>query len=148
MVSGRLQPLNPYDLPSMVMRERASDRCPFLVGSERMVDPADNTALWVTVEFGQVMKYTHDDEKLMEFVIEQIQDSHATISGYAKHYHEPRCLSFPVTGFSTPQGNEREIMSQAHTLATWWLGEIVAGKVRLDRKVIFSQYLQEIVLTD
>ncbi|KAJ5467344.1 hypothetical protein N7475_005096 [Penicillium sp. IBT 31633x] len=148
MVSGRLQPLNPFDLPSSVMRRRASDRCPYLVGSERLVDPADDTALWVTVEFDPVMKYTHDDERLIEFVIAQIQDSHATISAYAQHYHEPRCLSLPVTGYSSPEGNERAILAKAHDLATWWLAEIVAGEVRLDRNVIFSQYLQEVVFTD
>ncbi|KAJ5773250.1 hypothetical protein N7457_008146 [Penicillium paradoxum] len=126
--------------------ERTSNRCPLMMGSTRLEDPRDDEASWVTVDFESVMKYTHDDEKLMEFVIDQILSSEATIAPNAQHYLQPMCISVPVVGLIRTEDNENEILARAEKLATWWLGEIRAKRLRIDRKMIFCQKVQEIVI--
>ncbi|KAJ5959602.1 uncharacterized protein N7479_006752 [Penicillium vulpinum] len=119
------------------MAEHANDRCPSMVGSERMVDPFNETGLWVTVEFPESMKHTHSDEQLMKFVVQQIQRGRAIISTYAKHYERHLCLSLPVVGFAGEEEPIDVVMDQAETVALWWLEQILAYKVRLDCNVLF-----------
>ncbi|KAJ6128970.1 hypothetical protein N7471_010187 [Penicillium samsonianum] len=116
---------------------RASDRCPFMMGPERLVDPKDDAALWVTIEFPAAMKLTHSDEQLMEFVVQQVQGHEINISTCAQHYLKHLCLSLPVVGAHGDEEHHGAVMAQAKTLALWWLGEILAQRVHLDRSVIF-----------
>ncbi|KAJ5164234.1 uncharacterized protein N7500_006064 [Penicillium coprophilum] len=119
------------------MAGRETNRCPFMVGSERLVDPEDDIALWVTVEFPEAMKFTHSDEQLMEFVVQQVQNHNTSISTSAQHYRRHFCLSLPVVGYPRDEEHIDTVMALAETLALWWLGEIHAHKVHIDRNVIF-----------
>ncbi|CAI7658200.1 unnamed protein product [Penicillium glandicola] len=107
----------------------ASNECPFMADSGRLVDPKDDTALWVTIEFPDAMKLAHSDEQLMEFVVQQVQ-SH-------KHSKRHLCLSLPVVGFPNDGEHNDAVMAQAKTLALWWLDEIRTQRVHLDRNMIF-----------
>ncbi|KAJ5835652.1 hypothetical protein N7447_001678 [Penicillium robsamsonii] len=118
------------------MPERMLDRCPFIVNSERMVDPEDVTALWITIDFPEAMKHTHSDEQLMEFVVKQIQSHNTGIFTSAQHYKRHFCLSLPIVKFPKEE-NFIDFMAQAEALAIWWLREIRAQKVHLDREVLF-----------
>ncbi|KOS38907.1 hypothetical protein ACN38_g10265 [Penicillium nordicum] len=115
----------------------ASDMCPFMMGSERLVDPQDDAALWVTVEFPEAMELTHSDEELMEFVVQQVENHKVNISTHAQHYQRSLCLSLPVVGVPSHEEHNDAVMAQAKTLALWWLGEIQAHRVQLDRNLIF-----------
>ncbi|CAG8892594.1 unnamed protein product [Penicillium egyptiacum] len=117
------------------MTGRASDSCPFMAGSERLVDPEDDAALWVTIEFPEAMKLTHTDEQLVNWVVDQILRHKISVSACAQHCQRPLCLSLPVVGI--PRDEEHNIRDQAKTLTLWWLGEILADRVHLDRNVIF-----------
>ncbi|OQE46503.1 hypothetical protein PENCOP_c001G00381 [Penicillium coprophilum] len=119
------------------MAGRKTNGCPFMVGSERLVDPEDDIALWVTVEFPEAMKLTHSDEQLMEFVVQQVRKHKTSVSASAQHYRRHLCLSLPVVGFPRDEEHFDAVMAQAKTLALWWLGGIHAHKVHLDRNVIF-----------
>ncbi|OQD62246.1 hypothetical protein PENPOL_c013G10795 [Penicillium polonicum] len=116
----------------------ASDMCPFMMGFERLVDPQDDAALWVTIEFPEAMELTHSDEQLMEFVVQQVQSHKVNISTHAQHYQRSLCLSLPVAGVLRDEERNVAVMAQAKTLALWWLGEIQAHRVQLDRNVIFA----------
>ena len=56
--------------------------CPFMMGFERLVDPQDDAALWVTIEFPEAMELTHSDEQLMEFVVQQVQSHKVNTVSY------------------------------------------------------------------
>ncbi|KAJ5196043.1 hypothetical protein N7449_006522 [Penicillium cf. viridicatum] len=95
------------------MSRGASDMCPFMMGFERLVDPQDDAALW------------------------QVQSHKVNISTHALHYQRSLCLSLPVVGARDEEHNDA-VMAQAKTLVLWWLGEIQAHRVQLDRNVIFA----------
>ncbi|KAK4860959.1 hypothetical protein LT330_004690 [Penicillium expansum] len=118
------------------MAERTSDMCPFMVGSKHLVDPQD-VALWVTIEFPEAMKVNHSDEQLMEFVVQQVRNHNVNISAHAQHYLRHWCLSLPVVGVPRDEEHNDAVIAQAKTLALWWLGEIRAHKVHIDRSMIF-----------
>lgn len=46
---------------------------------ERLVDPEDDAALWVTIEFPEAMRFTHTDEQLMDWVVHQIGHAETSI---------------------------------------------------------------------
>ncbi|KAJ5686626.1 hypothetical protein N7536_009245 [Penicillium majusculum] len=115
----------------------SSDMCPFMTGSDRLVDPQDDAALWVTIEFPEDMGLTHSDERLMEFVVQQVQRHKVKIFTHAQHYQRSLCLSLPVVGVPGDEEHNDVVMAQAKTLALWWLGEIQAHRVYLDWDVIF-----------
>ncbi|KAJ6188415.1 hypothetical protein N7519_003323 [Penicillium mononematosum] len=118
------------------MAGRSSDRCPFMA-RERLVDPKDDAALWVTIEFPEAMKFTHTDEQLMDWVVHQIGRAETSISACAQHYQRHLCLSLPVVGIPRGEEHNDTVRDQAKTLALWWHGEIMTGRVYLDRSVIF-----------
>ncbi|KAJ5383842.1 hypothetical protein N7517_001753 [Penicillium concentricum] len=118
------------------MPARAFDRCPFIVNSERMVDPEDVAALWITIDFPEAMRHTHSDEQLMEFVVQQIQNHNTGIFTSAQHYQRHFCLSLPVVEFAKDE-NFNDFMAQAETLALWWLRKIRAHEAQLDRELLF-----------
>ncbi|CAG8082093.1 unnamed protein product [Penicillium nalgiovense] len=127
-----LQPI----LSSNKMTGRASDRCPFMA-RERLVDPEDDAALWVTIEFPRAMKFTHTDEQLIDWVVHQIVRDETSISACAQHYQRHLCLSLPIVGIPRGEGHYDTVRDQAKTLALWWHGEIMTGRVYLDRSVFF-----------
>lgn len=108
-----------------------------MTGSDRLVDPQDDAALWVTIEFPEEMGLTHSDERLMEFVVQQVQRHEVKIFTHAQHYQRSLCLSLPVVGVPGDEEHNDVVMAQANTLALWWLGEIQAHRVYLDWDVIF-----------
>ncbi|KAJ5843802.1 hypothetical protein EN45_093950 [Penicillium chrysogenum] len=118
------------------MAGRASDRCPFMA-RERLVDPEDDAALWVTIEFPEAMKFTHTDEQLMDWVVHQIGHAETSTSASAQHYQRHLCLSLPVVGIPRGEEHNDAVRDQAKTLAQWWHAEIMTGRIYLDRSVIF-----------
>lgn len=115
----------------------ASYMCPFMVGSEHLVDPQDDVALWITVDFPEATRFTHSDEQLMEFVVQQVQTHNINISAHAQHYLRHWCISLPVVGVPRDEEHNDAVMAQAKALALWWLKAIRAQRVHLDRSVIF-----------
>ncbi|KAJ5418138.1 uncharacterized protein N7487_001688 [Penicillium crustosum] len=125
------------------MSRDACDMCPFMTGTDRLVDPRDDAALWVTIEFPEEMGLTHNDEQLMDFVVQQVQLDEVKIFNHAQHYQRSLCLSLPVIGVLGDEEHNDVVMAQAKTLALWWLREIQAHRVQLGWHVIFPQFGQK-----
>ncbi|KAJ5550159.1 hypothetical protein N7461_004857 [Penicillium sp. DV-2018c] len=124
--------LTPFSLTHQTA-PRNPNLSPWIHDSNRVVEPADEEALWVTVELGGYMQV--DDLKLLLFVATETYESRATVDARAQHYLRTRCLSIPCTLSSASYEASRD---RTFKLVKWWFEEVRAGRARLDRGVLIG----------
>lgn len=94
----------------------------------------------MTVSLPFRMNSTHTDERLLEFAIHEIRRYRAIVYQIPQHAIRHECISFAVdineAGVSLEQVT-RAFMAQAEVVARYWLRELRAGRVTLDRDRIF-----------
>ncbi|KAJ5550574.1 hypothetical protein N7535_001483 [Penicillium sp. DV-2018c] len=113
---------------------RNNDLSPWLYGTRRVMEPADEDAFWLTVELDEDMQHL-DDASLLRFVATEIHKSRVVIDSRAQHYIRPRCLSIPCTEI---WASYDVTQNQTFYRVKWWFEEVNAGRAQLDRAVLFG----------
>ncbi|KAJ5550576.1 hypothetical protein N7535_001481 [Penicillium sp. DV-2018c] len=108
---------------------------PWVHGCDRCIEPADEDALWLTIELQEPMQDL-DDMDLLMVVAMEISESRAFVTTRAQHYIRPRCLSIPCR--MSPTYSYEVSRGEALRLVKWWFDEIKAGRAHLDRAVLFG----------
>ncbi|CAG8887952.1 unnamed protein product [Penicillium egyptiacum] len=111
----------------------------FMNGRGRIADPHDGMPdyCWVTAHLPESMSCDgQSDEEIMNLVLCKIQIGNVIIGDCALHSLGFHCLSLPVKG--TSGESTGELLSDAETLAEWWLKQIRLGRACLDQYSIFE----------
>lgn len=100
-------------------------------------DIHDTDAVWVTVTLQHQISSTDDDERIMQFVVDQIKDGKVVVGASSLSRPGAQCISLalPVDRISRYLPGA---LSHAEALANWWLEQIREDTIRLDRKHIFG----------
>ncbi|KAJ5129640.1 uncharacterized protein N7515_005679 [Penicillium bovifimosum] len=133
-MSNRAPPPPSY-LMTTATAGRNPDFCPWRSSHGVIYDTADSDALWLTVELSASMNAL-DDTSLLQFVLRQIQMSHAQVDLRAQHYLRPGCLSLPAMVGS--EGSYAECQAATSWVVIGWIEQVRAGTAWLDRNALFG----------
>ncbi|CAI7586555.1 unnamed protein product [Penicillium bialowiezense] len=106
------------------MEQAKVPKSAFMFEGVNLSDIHDTDAVWVTVKLLHHISSTDDDERVMQFVVDQIKDGEVVVGTCS--------LSRPGAQYLPGA------LSHAQALANWWLEQIREGTIRLDRKHIFG----------
>ncbi|OQE34620.1 hypothetical protein PENCOP_c016G08137 [Penicillium coprophilum] len=110
-------------------------------GDQYAEDPKGKGISWITVELPFSMDPIYTNEMLLEFAILEMQSYRAVIYPESQHYVRHECISFPVVDYPTGTDDIVQvthiIMARPEEVAEFWLEELRAGRVTLDRERIF-----------
>ena len=109
----------------------------FMFEGANISDMHDDDAVWVTVILNHHISPADSDERIMQFVVDQIKVGEVVIGPCSLSLVGAQCISLglPVDRIS------RYILGalcHADALAAWWLEQIREGVIQLDRSHIFG----------
>ncbi|KAJ5881402.1 uncharacterized protein N7529_000074 [Penicillium soppii] len=107
----------------------------FMSGGGHVADSCDNDAFWVTVILEDVSP-TDSDQDIMQYVADQIKAANVITGSSSLSRVGPRCISIGLP-LNRVSRHYLGLLEHAETLADWWLEQIRAGTVYLDREHIF-----------
>ncbi|KAK4866225.1 hypothetical protein LT330_008566 [Penicillium expansum] len=105
------------------------------VGIERLEDPDNEEADWVSVVIPEDMNETHSDEEIMEYALNRIRTRRAVVSKVALHNMGVSYISIPIPMNIVDSSG---ILIRAEKDGKNWLEYISNGMASLNREVIFG----------